>query len=64
MDKPYYKSWTFWGVLFLSIEATLKWTYWGGIGLYLLNTNIPIIEPVFVFFGTLLTVFGFRRAMK
>ena len=54
MDKNFYKSWTFWGVVLLSAEAGLKTA----------QISYPAIEPFVIGLGSFLTMFGFRRAMK
>jgi len=54
MQKPFYKSMTFYGALFLGIEAGLKFA----------TGDYPRIEPFVMGLGVFLTAFGFRRAMK
>jgi len=54
MDKEFYKSWTFWGTVLLSLEAGFK----------VAGQSYPVLEPLLMGLGSFLTLFGFRRAMK
>jgi len=53
MNKPFWKSMTFWGSVLLAVEA----------GLIVMGKNYPMIEPFLTTLGTFLTFFGFRRAI-
>lgn len=54
MEKEFYKSKTFWGGVFLAVEA----------GLLTIEGNWVWIEAILTALGTFLTVFGFRDAMR
>ena len=54
MQKPIYKSMTFWGSLLLGLEVTLQ----------KLVVEHGALEPILTGLGLFLTVFGFRKAMK
>ena len=55
MNKKFYTSKTFWGVVLLGLETMLRG--------YALNAPFNL-DPVILAFGIVLTGYGFRDAMK
>lgn len=53
MDKRFYESKTFWGVLILGVEA----------GLIALGEGSAAVNAVLSFLGVVLTGYGFRDAL-
>lgn len=54
MNKPFYRSMTFWGAILLGVSTAL-----GELG-----ASYPVLVPIAQGLGTVLAVFGFRRAIK
>lgn len=54
MKKSYWKSMTFWGAILLGVSTALTE----------LGASYPVMMPVAKSVGSVLAIFGIRRAMK